>query len=70
MEKNVMVFPQTGLGPSTRQRLFLCMGKRMEEIPFTDRFCPTLESKMMDQNLLLSLYSHQKGEIKNKGKRK
>lgn len=63
MEKNAMVFPQTGLDPSTRQQLFLSMGKRMVEIQFTDRFCPTVESEMVDQNILPSLYSYQKGEI-------
>lgn len=69
MEKNAMVFPQTGLDLSARQQLFLYMGKRMVETQFTDRFCPTVESEMVDQNLLPSLYSHQKGEIKNKEKK-
>lgn len=70
MEKDVMVFPQTGLDPSTRRQLFHCMGKRMVESQFTDRFCPTVESEMVDKNILPSpSYSHQEGEIKRKKKK-
>lgn len=65
MEKNAKVFPQAGLDPNTKQ-LFLCMGKRMVEIQFTDRFCPTMETEVVAQNLLPSLYCNQKGEIKGK----
>lgn len=66
MEKIARVFPRAGPDPSTRQQPFLCMGKGVVRIWFTDRFCPTVESEMVYQELLPSPCSHQKKETEKK----
>lgn len=66
MEKIARVFPRAGPDPSTRQQPFLCTGKGVVGIWFTDRFCPTVESEMVYQELLPSPCPHQKKETEKK----
>lgn len=70
MEKIARVFPRAGPDPSTRQQPFLCTGKGVLGIWFTDRFCPTVESEMVYQELLPSPCSHQKKETEKSGRNK